>query len=169
MVVEDCSFETERLVVEGWHLAVVESLPAVVAGMLTPAVTRSLPPGWGGPYDEARAHRWIADRDAEGSTLLVSEGRGPVGLVLLHEASVPAGVVVRVGYLLAEHAWGRGLGGELVEGLVRWCREQASVRSIIGGVAPDNTASIRVLERNGFTATTADHASHGEREYRLDL
>ncbi len=51
---------------------------------------------------------------------------------------------VRLGYLLAERGWGRGMASELVAGFVGWCRENGVV-SISGGVAIDNPASARVL------------------------
>jgi ribosomal-protein-alanine N-acetyltransferase len=167
MAIEASVSRPERLVVEYWHLADVRRVSAVVAELLTPAVTRSLPPEWQGDYDEARAERWISDRDAEGTTLMASEDGQPVGLVLLYKESGPGGVTVRLGYLIAEGEWGRGLGGELVAGLVVWCRTEPAIRALIGGVAADNTASIRILERSGFKPEKA--APEGDLEYRLNL
>jgi RimJ/RimL family protein N-acetyltransferase len=169
MVVEACAFATERLVVEDWHRTGADTLARFVEALLTPAVTRSLPPDWQGEYDFERATRWIEDRDTEGTTLLASEAGVPVGLVLLHEEPVSDGVIVRLGYLLAEDAWGRGLGSELIAGLVRWCRARRSLRALVGGVVVDNVASVRVLERNGFTLADDGHSTEGEREYRLGL
>jgi ribosomal-protein-alanine N-acetyltransferase len=75
-----------------------------------------------------------------------------IGLVILfEEAAVGApGVDVRLGYVLAESAWGRGYGSELVEGFVRWCHDRVEVQKLIAGVAADNPASIRILEKSGF-------------------
>jgi RimJ/RimL family protein N-acetyltransferase len=166
------SFTTERLGAIEWHAAeqagLVDDLPGVVAGMLTEPVTRWLPPSWQGPYTHARAAEWIADRDAEGPVLLVvsqKSGR-PVGLVLLFEEPTDGGVDVRLGHLLAEAAWGQGFGGELLGGFVAWCRSRPEVQSIIGGVARENTASIRLLERHGFVA---DDRSGAELMYRLSI
>jgi RimJ/RimL family protein N-acetyltransferase len=130
----------------------IEDLPAVVAAMLTEPVTRWLPPHWHGAYTRGRAEAWIAEQDAEGTILLVEDRRTgePLGLVLLFEEAFEDGVDVRLGYLLAENAWGRGYGGELLGGFVAWCRARGDVRTIVGGVAPENTASIRLLERYGF-------------------
>ena len=168
MVVESCAFTTRRLVVGDRHRVETDRLPRIVAGMLTPDVTRSLPPGWGGAYDEARAKRWIADRDAEGTTLVVAEDGTAVGLVLLHEEAVSGGVDVRLGYLLAEHAWGRGLGGELLGGLVARCRADPTLHALIAGVAPDNIPSVRLLERHGFVLDDEEHGG-GELTYRLEV
>ncbi len=119
---------------------------------MTEPVTRALPPGWQGAYDLDRAAAWIAERDAQGQTLLVANRNSgePVGLIILFESAAIEGVDVRLGYLMAESTWGSGLASELVEGFVGWCRRQGHIRSIAGGVASDNPASVRVLEKNGF-------------------
>ena len=64
MVLTDCAFETERLAARGWHAVAFEGargrgLADVVAELLTPAVTRTLPPQWSGAYsvDRARAKK----------------------------------------------------------------------------------------------------------------
>lgn len=141
----------------------------MVAGMLTEPVTRWLTPSWHGPYAQQRAAEWIEARDAEGPVLLVQDRStgDPLGLVLLYEEPTDEGVEVRLGYLLAEHAWGRGLGGELLKGFVAWCRARGDVRTIIGGVAPENAASIRLLARLGFRPEAA--AAGEDLSYRLSL
>ena len=173
---DEIGFATERLRVRKWHTAEragdVEDTPTTVATMLTEPVTRWLPPDWQGTYTRGRAADWIAERDAEGPVLLVEdrESGTPVGLVLLFEEARAdgEGVDIRLGYLLAESAWGRGLGGELLGGFLSWCRTRADVRSIIGGVARENEASVRLLERHGFGRDPGSEAS-GDLVYRLDL
>ncbi len=167
----EATFETERLSACAWHETAagsVEDLPTVISQMLTEPVTRWLPPHWQGAYTRARASVWIAERDAEGPVLMVvsRESDRPVGLVLLFEEPTDDGVEVRLGYLLAEEAWGQGLGSELLGGIVAWCRARPEVCSIIGGVARENTASIRLLERQGFVA---DDESGEELMYRLPV
>ncbi len=143
-----------------WHsvpLGDGVELADVVMGMLTEATTAPLPEEWRGNYSRERAGAWIAERDAEAATLLASERRSgePLGLVILFElahAEEPVAIDVRLGYLLVESARGRGYASELVEGVVRWCRNQPAIRSIAGGVAPDNAASARALAKNGFVA-----------------
>ena len=177
MSLDGCEFVTERLLVKEWHsLAASEwrerDLAAVVAELLTPAVTRALPPGWGGDYDEERARRWIGERDSEGVTLLVVERSSgdPAGVVILGDELTDNGQInVRLGYLLAESGWGRGIASELVAGFVEWCRGHA-VASISGGVAIDNPASARVLVKNGFELVAGDGGvGAGEQLFRLDL
>lgn len=170
-----CHFRTDRLDVAEWHniaLPAGRELAHVLPDLLTPATTRALPPAWHGDYDRARAASWIRERDDESATLMVLDRAtgDPLGLVILFEieAGDPSGgVELRLGYLLAESAWGRGLGTELVAGLVEWCRSEPRIRSIAGGVEPDNAASARVLTKNGFT--TAGVPTEGEQIYELVL
>jgi ribosomal-protein-alanine N-acetyltransferase len=178
MTLEECAFTTERLSVAGWHdvvggIEAEDDLARVVASMLTPAVTHALPDAWHGQYTLARAESWIAERDLEGQTQLVAEKTGRfVGLIIAHEIPPPngMGMDVRLGYLLAEAAWGVGFGSELVAGFVNWCRTRAELRSITGGVATDNVGSARILEKNGFVREVeADSDLRSESIYRLEL
>ena len=171
------SFETDRLQIREWHSASwpahwQDDLAGIVAGILTEPVTRTLPVSWHGPFTEERARDWIEDRDREGPTLLVVETAtdNPLGLVILFETPSENGIEVRLGYLLAEASWGMGLATELVDGLVRWCRAQPRIQSIAGGVAPDNPASKRVLEKNGFLpGEFANDGGSGEEMLRIIL
>ena len=102
-----------------------------------------------------RASEWIKERDEEGATLLVIDKltHQAVGLKILFEMEAEEGngaTDMRLGYLLSEGTWGKGIASELVHGFVSWCRGQTSISSIAGGVALDNSASKRVLEKNGF-------------------
>jgi RimJ/RimL family protein N-acetyltransferase len=178
MLCHRCTFETDRLRVQEWRSTVPdhgreEALADTVAAILTERVTQGLPTAWRGKYTVERAASWIEERDREGTTLLAvdNETNRPIGLMILFE--VPSeratdGVEVRIGYLLAETAWGRGFASELVSGFVEWCRNQASILSLAGGVERDNVASIRVLEKNGFHPVQ-DEDARGEQMYRLDL
>jgi RimJ/RimL family protein N-acetyltransferase len=174
MICDACEFETDRLRVGEWHaLSRDDDLARVVAGILTDPVTRSLPSSWRGSYSAERARAWIGDRDSEGSTLFVVEKATDqaIGLMILFETdadSVAGGAEIRLGYLLAEHAWGKGYVTELIRDFVRWCRGQTGIRCLVGGVERGNAASIRVLKKNGFQAVHDDNAAGGEL-FRLTL
>ena len=167
MVCKTCRFITQRLLVGEWHSLSAEDwtqqdLADVVKSIMTARVTQSLPAAWQGPYTLERAYEWILDRDREGVALLVIKrsSRTPVGLVILFERDYErvGGTEVRLGYLVAESAWGIGLASELVQGFVDWCR-QVGVASIVGGVARDNLSSRRVLEKNGFVCDPSTEAA----------
>ena len=179
-ILDTCYFETERLLVKEWHSFSPcdwqqQELAHVVASMLTEPVTRALPPDWQGNYSLDRALEWIRDRDDEGTTLLVVDRLvgSSIGLIILFEMPSEADVDhtdVRLGYLLSEDVWGKRIASELLRGFVDWCREHATIASISGGVASDNHASIRVLEKNGFhIVQCGEEISADERLYRLDL
>ena len=154
MLCKSCSFNTDRLIVKEWRALSDSDTDMVqsVITILTPRVTQSLPESWHGEYTVDRASRWIADRDQEGATLLVldSASKTPIGLMILFESEDEGvGRCVRIGYSLAESAWGRGYGSELLKGFVDWCRT-VDISSVIAGVARENRPSQRVLEKNGF-------------------
>lgn len=175
MVCGNYSFSTQRLLVNEWHSFTAEEwvqrdLAIVVMEMLTTRVTQPLPPAWQGSYSIDRARDWVKERDCEGVTLLVVEkaSQKPVGLIILFDpAKDGKGAELRLGYLLAESAWGKGLASELIMGFVEWCR-RAEVALITGGVNRDNIASKRVLEKSGFVCdpSTEDAA---EQLFQLQL
>jgi RimJ/RimL family protein N-acetyltransferase len=147
-----------------------ESLEVAISEMLTPAVTRSLPPEWQGSYSGERARQWVEARDREGATLVVVERSRctAIGLVILfHDGEEPDGPRLRLGYLLAESAWGKGLASELIRGFVEWCQE-TGVTSVVGGVERGNVASQRVLEKSGFVRAP-DAVSAAEEMFILNL
>ena len=158
MVSEACAYETARLRVSEWHSAsgryAQPTLEDAVLSVVTESVTRTLPEGWQGEFTLERASNWIAERDDEGIILLVREksSNSAIGLVILHEDPSGVGTLIdiQLGYMLAESAWGKGLASELVAGFVDWCLQSHRIHSVVGGVAPDNAASIQVLVKNGF-------------------
>ena len=158
MPLRDCCFETDRLIVHDWSRLLTggkaeELRNAFVVSLLTEAVTRDLPPDWPGPYDTDRAASWFVERQSESTVLLIvnrSDGR-PVGLLILSEPETSFRPLdVRLGYLIDENDWGRGFATEVVAGIAEWCRTNGSIRSLVGGVADGNSASARILQKNGF-------------------
>jgi len=178
MALSNCSFRTDRLVVDHWsQLLRGESAEVLrdrfVMSLLTDAATRDLPAGWQGGYNMERAASWFAERERESTVLLVANGSDghPVGLLILSESGdSPDTSDIRLGYVIAESAWGIGLATELVAGIADWCRADGTVRSLVGGVADRNIASARVLLRNGFIARPSDiDRPVGEVDYALAL
>ena len=151
-------FETKRLLVTSWRNQITETageqdFAETVMKILTPTVTKGLPEEWQQIHSVDHAIAWVKNRAEESAFLTVQlrPDHEVVGLMFLYESN-PADrqIDLRLGYLLAESAWGKGLGSELIKGLVEWCRNNSAIRSISGGVEVDNIGSIRVLEKNGF-------------------
>ncbi len=162
---------TERLLLRHWHTQTTtdqgaNKLADIIVQLLTPAVTAELPPDWQGHFTTERAQAWIKDRDAESINFLVinKANLDVVGLVILFEQNDGD---LRLGYLLSESTWGKGLATELISELVNQCR-LAGFQSITGGVARDNIASQRVLIKSGFTEQTTGQPS-GEKLFTVYL
>lgn len=133
-------FETERLRIRGWSGAHPAS---ALRPVLTPAVLAHLPSSLQEPGPE----RWISARLSESEVLAVIAEDTLIGVVILAGQDP-----VHLGYLLAEAAWGKGYARELVRGLVS-AMPKATLHA---GVARDNPASARVLEKAGFNVLEAD-------------
>ncbi len=56
-----------------------------------------------------------------------------------------------VGYGIARAAWGRGIGAEAVRAVVVYGFEQLRLNRIFANTIADNVASVRLLEKLGFT------------------
>ena len=62
----------------------------------------------------------------------------------------PSGKVVSIGYRLKPEVWGRGVGTDCVQTMLRFVRNDTGVELVTAHVMPDNLASARVLMKNGF-------------------
>eukprot|EP00035_Acanthoeca_spectabilis_P025651 m.459321 g.459321 ORF g.459321 m.459321 type:complete len:417 (-) comp21720_c0_seq1:1639-2889(-) len=170
-------FSTARLVVREWHSIEPHEwrhreLPEVVSDLLTPEVTQSLPPCWHGEYPPERARAWVQERDTEGVTLLAVDHatKEVMGLVILGVFVEGGTISLMLGYLLGSAAWGKGLGTELITGLVAHVRDKHFAHMMFAGAAADNYPSIRILEKAGFVPDegSAD-GSADERKFHLKL
>jgi len=158
LLAERCMFRTERLVIKSWKDQIAShskknNLAKRVIQILTPKVATSLPNGWQQIDSLDKALEWIRERDAESNVFSVINNGETVGFLILNEVDIPKNhsVELKLGYFLSEKSWGQGLGSELVQGLVKWCREDGRISAISGGVEENNIASRRILEKNGFT------------------
>ena len=163
-------FSTNRLLIKEWHSLESyewnqEALPEVVKRILSPTVTQSLPPMWQGDYTIERASKWIQQQDSECITLLIVDKstKNTIGFIILFEDDKNS--ILRLGYLLCEQEWGKGYATELIAGFTKWCEKQ-KIPSVIAGVNKDNTASIYVLKKNGFTQLS-DTSLHDELSFIL--
>ncbi|MCB1198271.1 MAG: GNAT family N-acetyltransferase [Deltaproteobacteria bacterium] len=60
---------------------------------------------------------------------------------------------VEVGYWVGKAHWGKGMATQSVHALSKWISTNPSVQKIIAHTFTNNTASGRVLEKNGFSKT----------------
>jgi ribosomal-protein-alanine N-acetyltransferase len=154
----ECAFQTERLNIIGYVNYVNDqsdeaSLPGQVINIMSPKVTEALPSGWQNIDTTLDASNWVNRIVEKCSFFLVQlkDTDEVVGFIFLYEsASRKLPIDVRFGYLLSENYWGKGIGSELVKGLLDWCNYSGSISSIAAGIEPDNIGSIKVLVKNGF-------------------
>lgn len=171
-----CRFETDRLRVENWNGALGKgdaraALLAALADLLTPAVTKYLPEPMRLAEGAGAIEAWAVARDAESDVFTVRDRKTQtlLGLLILGaDRDATGDLTIRLGFLLAESAWGQGYATELVRGLVAWCESQELPGQLLGGVEPDNAASAAVLTKAGF-ARVAGMASGEAEIFRLVL
>ncbi|HEY2252885.1 MAG TPA: GNAT family N-acetyltransferase [Planctomycetaceae bacterium] len=105
------------------------------------------------PIADYRKHgfgRWAVVCKADGRLI------GFAGLKYLDELRE-----VDVGYRLLPEYWGRGLATEAVRASVQYGFETLKLSRIIGLVDPENTRSVRVLEKSGLAfEKMIDYGSH---------
>ncbi len=68
---------------------------------------------------------------------------------------------VMIGYAILEEWQGRGLGTEAIDTLVEFAFRDPGVEQVVAYTYPDRLASIRVLEKNGFTPYETDGGDPG--------
>jgi len=164
---ERCQFKTQRLAVSSWtkqtdKLKSENTFAKRVIDILSPDVTKALPDGWQNLKSVNEAEAWITDRDRESHFLTVqlNSTNEIIGFIFLYESeSNQQSYELRFGYLLSENVWGKGMGSELIEGLLQWCKEAGDIKSLSGGVECDNIGSIKVLEKTGFTISSMESPS----------
>ena len=159
-----CIYETSQLVVKEQFANTFDTLDQnilieSILKVLTPKSTKFLPEGWQNIKTFDDANLWLTQRCEESSFFIVElqNTKEIIGFLFLYELESQNNCSdLKFGYVLSETTWGRGLGTELIEGLVRWAENDGSISSISGGVSNSNTGSIRVLEKNGFIPVNLD-------------
>jgi [ribosomal protein S5]-alanine N-acetyltransferase len=84
---------------------------------------------------------WIRDEGDADQRLLIGSG----GFLTLDDGGV------MLGYSVLDAFHGRGYATEAVAALVRWALHEPGISCIVADTFEHNPASIRVLEKNGFT------------------
>lgn len=110
--------------------------------------------GWYGWYALLRA-----GAEAPKNTLIGAGGfHGP-----------PVDDTAEIGFAIATDWHGRGLGTELVAGLIRHAADTGMVRYLTARTAPTNDGARRVLEANGFQRISDALDAEGRQLYGRDL
>jgi RimJ/RimL family protein N-acetyltransferase len=148
--VSDVVFTTERLVVRRWRESDLAALLAVYGDA---DAMRWV--GDGKPITEQECVRWLgvtrANYEKRGYGMFAVEEKTSPDVVgfcgIVHPGDQPE---PEVKYAYRRSHWGRGLATEAVIGLIRYGAAAHALRLIIATVAPENTASHRVLLNAGM-------------------
>jgi [ribosomal protein S5]-alanine N-acetyltransferase len=120
-------------------------------------------PGW--PHEDTEPG--MSFLESGGWVFLVIDEDGRIAGECGTKTPPSAAGVVEIGYGLAPHSRGHGLGGAAVAALVSWLATRPDVSLVEAEVHVGNVASWRVLERLGFTTTGIE--TGGYRRYFLDV
>ena len=106
------------------------------------------------PYTEADADWWlgtVAENDGKEGVwrAIVVEGQivGSISVERMADEQHSAG---SIGYMILTPFWSQGIGTEAVRQICEIAFRELALERIIGEVFPENVASARVLEKNGF-------------------
>ena len=106
------------------------------------------------PYTEADADWWlgmVAENDGKEGVwrAIVVDGRivGSISVERMANEQLNAG---SIGYMILTPFWSQGIGTEAVRQICGIAYRELALEHIIGEVFPENLASARVLEKNGF-------------------
>ncbi len=147
------SYETDRLTVR--HLSGRfdrTTLAAEFTALLSPLVLRPLPMSLQLGSGPDAVISWIDARMTESDLCLVRTRVDGALIGALLSVQPDQDGPIHLGYLFGEAAWGRGYGSEMLRGLVA----QSKGQHLRAGVARDNPASARVLEKAGFHLDQTD-------------
>lgn len=109
------------------------------------------------PYHEENAEAWIRKRmqhtehvGAEVSFAIRDENRKMIGAVGADSHQPGISHRAEIGYWLAKPHWGRGIMTDVVDSYITYAFAELQLLKLVAHVFDFNTASARVLEKNGF-------------------
>ncbi|MGR5063139.1 GNAT family N-acetyltransferase [Photobacterium sp. DNB22_13_2] len=142
----EMTFSTNRLDA----VTLDQSMPGIQAEimtMFTESVSRYLPPSCQNFTSTDDVDRWLDSMAQTGAVLRLTYQKQVAGYLFVFPESDNG---YRLGYVLAEAQWGKGLATEAMQGLVSYLSEQEHAARFIAGVEPDNVGSVKVLKKLGF-------------------
>ncbi|MEM1232422.1 MAG: GNAT family N-acetyltransferase [Pseudomonadota bacterium] len=155
---------TARLTIRRWVLA---DEPALLRVYGDREVARWIDDGE--PITADECERWLEvtarNYDARGYGMFAIEDRVTGELAgfggVVHPGGQPQ---PEIKYAFSQAYWGRGLATELVAGLLASVGAEQAFPEVVATVAPENTASQRVLEKCGFVFVEQRVDGHGAAE-----
>jgi RimJ/RimL family protein N-acetyltransferase len=134
-----------------WRLS---DIPSLTWHANNPRIAAMMRDGFPTPYTASDAERFIAAATAPGTTnlfLAIEADGGACGGIGIHPLNDVYRRTAEIGYWLTESQWGRGIITEAVRALVPVAFTRYDIVRLQAVVFAENTASMRVLEKCGFT------------------
>ncbi len=141
---------TRSSVLRDWTVADAVSL---VKHADNPYIAGMMRDGFPSPYTHDDAKRFIAMATSPGPNLFLAivaggEAVGGIGIHLLEDVRRRS---AEIGYWLSGDLWGQGIITDAVSSLVPVAFERYDIVRLQAGIFSNNPASMRVLEKCGFT------------------
>ena len=106
------------------------------------------------PYTEADADWWlgmVAENDGkEGVWRSIWADAQLIGSISVERKDEGGQAIGEIGYMILTPFWSQGIGTESVRQICEIAFRELELQQIVGNVFPENVASARVLEKNGF-------------------
>ena len=133
-----------------WTSADKEALMALCSAVDRSFLSDRLP----NPYTEADADWWLGmvteNEGKEGIWRTIEVDGQLVGSISIERKYDGSQAIGEIGYMILTPWWSRGIGTESVRRICEIAFQELALEQIIGQVFPENVASARVLEKNGF-------------------
>lgn len=121
-----------------------------IVHILSDNVVNSLPPYFHDIDTIDDAKEWLEFISSEADVLFI-QGKfslSTIGFIFIHTNQLGE---AHIGYVLAKEYWNKGIATEVLESFIEFCNETKKWDNLLAGVHRDNEASIRLLEKLGFS------------------
>lgn len=153
-----------------WRLADAADLAAAINNK---KVQDNLRDGLPFPYTEQDALDYItamqnADPQSTFAFAITADHRAIGSIGVFRQTNIHARTA-EMGYYVAEPWWGKGIGTSAVEQVCRWVFDHTDIIRIFAEPFAYNTASCRILEKNGFICEGTLHSNAVKNGKILDM
>ena len=140
----------DNCVIRSWHPRDVDSLTTHANNI---KIWKNVRDAFPHPYTPAHALDWIqlASRQEPETDFAIAIGEDAAGAIGLKLRDDVFRRSAEVGYWIGEAYWGRGIVVEALRAFTDYAFENYDLCRIFAGVFEWNTASMRVLEKAGYT------------------
>ncbi len=149
-----------------WAQSDIDALPAIANNR---ALWRNLRDQFPHPYTRESAEWWVNHCLSNPPDLLplaIEVDGALAGAIGLEYGVGERRHSAEIGYWLGEPFWGRGIASDALGTFCRYAFEEKNIVRLFAEVFAPNTASARVLEKNGFTREAVlHHAIFKDGEY----